>query len=620
LRENIGDKKVIASTMNNIGLIYKDLGNYEKALEYYKKSLIHYRQTGDQFSESNAMNFIGGVYWQSGEYRKALDYYKHSYNLRSQVGDKKYIARAHTNLALVYRSLKEQDSALVEYQNALGIYKEIGDQKNAAASINSIGSLYRTFGQNQMAMQYYNMALDLRKNIGDLNGEAYSSINIGSTYLTQKSYDIALSYFKRAFSIAQQLKNINLEKDALKYLARVYSALGDYKEAYKNFTAYSRIKDEILSGESIKRIADMQIRYETEKKGRELQEKSNEVIQQKEKNRRQLILIYFGVVLLIIISVSTLFIIRQNRRVKKTNVLLAIKNQEILQQKEEISAQRDAIEEQKNEIEKQRDIAEKQRDQIASQNNKITDSIEYASRIQSAVLPPESVIKEIVPSYFIMYRPRDIVSGDFYFVRKAKNKTVVAAVDSTGHGVPGAFMSMLGTSLLTEIVSNEQFENAADILEKLRENVKSALHQTGGDDDKTSDGMDCALCVIDYENNVLDFAGANNPLVIIRNEELIEHNGDRMPIGVHLIKEEPFTNNRIALQSNDMLYMYSDGYYDQFGGEKGRKLFMRNFKGYLMDVHKFPVQEQKQKLEQFFDAWKGKQRQIDDVIVVGLKI
>jgi len=364
----------------------------------------------------------------------------------------------------------------------------------------------------------------------------------------------------------------------------------------------------------------MQIRYETEKKERELQEKSIEVIQQKDKNRRQLYFIYFGLVLLITISVSGFFIIMQNRRVKKANELLAIKNQEILQQKEEISAQRDAIGEQKDEIEKQRDVAEKQRDQITLQKQKITDSIEYASRIQSAVLPPEQLIKSVLPNYFIMYRPRDIVSGDFYFVRKSGNKAIVAAVDSTGHGVPGAFMSMLGSSLLAEIVSNNQFENAAGILEKLRENLKNALHQTGSNDDKTSDGMDCALCVIDYEKNMLDYAGANNPLIIIRNDEIIEYEADRMPIGVHLIKEEPYTNHKIDLQTNDMLYMYSDGYYDQFGGEKGRKLFTRNFKGYLMDIHKLPVDEQKTKLEKMFDEWKGSQRQIDDVIVVGLRI
>jgi serine phosphatase RsbU (regulator of sigma subunit) len=436
----------------------------------------------------------------------------------------------------------------------------------------------------------------------------------------QNNHKAALPYMLRGYEIAKKLNDQNLTKDALSYLSRVYAALGNFKLAYESYVEFTKINDEILNGESIKRIADMQIRYETEKKERELKEKSIEVIQQKEQNRRQTIFIYYGLVLLIFVSVSALLIIRQNKKDRKANELLAIKNQEILQQKEEISAQRDAIEEQKNEIEKQRDVAEKRGDEIASQNQKITDSIEYASRIQSAVLPPLAIMNAILPSYFIMYRPRDIVSGDFYFVRKAKNKTVVAAVDCTGHGVPGAFMSMLGSSLLTEIVGKELFENAADILERLRENVKNALHQTGGNDDKTSDGMDCALCVIDYENNYLDFAGANNPLVIIRNEEMIEYNGDRMPIGVHLIEEGAYTNHRIELQANDMIYMYSDGYQDQFGGDKGRKLFIRNFKQYLMDVHKMPPAEQKIQLEALFDAWKGNYKQIDDVIVMGLKI
>jgi serine phosphatase RsbU (regulator of sigma subunit) len=212
------------------------------------------------------------------------------------------------------------------------------------------------------------------------------------------------------------------------------------------------------------------------------------------------------------------------------------------------------------------------------------------------------------------------VSGDFYFIRKANDKVVVAAVDCTGHGIPGAFMSMLGMSLLNEIVDKHEFTDAAGILHKLRENVKNALHQTGGKEDTTSDGMDCALCIIDFNNKNLDFAGANNPLIIIRNNELIEYHGDKMPIGVHVWEEKPYTNHTISLQNEDMLYMFSDGYYDQFGGEKGRKLFTKNFKAYLLEINKLPTDKQKEIIERKFDDWKGNYRQIDDVIVMGIRV
>jgi serine phosphatase RsbU (regulator of sigma subunit) len=219
-----------------------------------------------------------------------------------------------------------------------------------------------------------------------------------------------------------------------------------------------------------------------------------------------------------------------------------------------------------------------------------------------------------------MFRPRDIVSGDFYWMRKVNNQSVVTVVDCTGHGVPGAFMSMLGTSLLTEIIDKGNFTDAADILNKLREKVKYALHQTSDYIESTTDGMDCALCIIDYDNNKLQFAGANNPLYLIRQNELIEYDGDRMPIGVHLIVEENFTNHTIDLVKNDMLYIFSDGFYDQFGGDKGRKMFTRNFKQILMDIHALDIEKQRKELESKFDEWKGTTRQIDDVLVVGIQI
>jgi serine phosphatase RsbU (regulator of sigma subunit) len=291
-----------------------------------------------------------------------------------------------------------------------------------------------------------------------------------------------------------------------------------------------------------------------------------------------------------------------------------------MQQKEEIQAQRDAIVEQKNEIEKQRDIAEKQRDQISVQKQKITDSIEYASKIQAAVLPPSQLVHKVIPNAFIMLRPRDIVSGDFYWVRKVNNQAVVAAVDCTGHGVPGAFMSMLGTSLLNEIVDKGSFTDAGDILNQLRESVKNALHQNQEYGESTSDGMDCALCIIDFDKRKMQFAGANNPLYIFRNQQLIEYAGDRMPIGIHLLVEEQFKNHTIDLEPDDMLYIFSDGYYDQFGGDKGRKMYSRNFKQNLFEIHTYPVQEQGSLLETIFDTWKGNQRQIDDVLVMGIRI
>ncbi|MFC2086461.1 PP2C family protein-serine/threonine phosphatase, partial [Bacteroidota bacterium] len=358
---------------------------------------------------------------------------------------------------------------------------------------------------------------------------------------------------------------------------------------------------------------------ESEKKQKEieLKDKQNqlqklEIDQQQDQLDRQKIIIVAGILVLIIILFFLTVVKRQNTKIKKAYELLGIRNVEILQQKEEIESQRD-------EIEAQRDLATQQRDQIEKQNIRITDSIEYASRIQSAMLPPDEFIKETLNDYFIYFKPRDIVSGDFYWMMKKDNLTVIAAVDCTGHGVPGAFMSMLGVALLNEIIGKDDLSNASKILQKLRENVIKSLHQTG-DPDEAADGMDIALSIIDFQKKEMQFSGANNPLYIIRNKELIEIKSDKMPLGIHFIEDEPFTNHEIKLKSNDLLYIFSDGYVDQFGGKDNRKLLARNFKKVLVQNCEKPLDEQKILLDEYLNEWKGDMKQIDDILIIGLKI
>ncbi|MEA3451188.1 MAG: SpoIIE family protein phosphatase, partial [Bacteroidota bacterium] len=252
------------------------------------------------------------------------------------------------------------------------------------------------------------------------------------------------------------------------------------------------------------------------------------------------------------------------------------------------------------------------------QNKQIVDSIKYARYIQKAVLPPEKMIKNFFSEYFIMYRPKDIVSGDFYWTKKEDNRIYFAAADATGHGVPGAFMSMLGLSLMNEI-SYDFKGNAAEFLNNLRDKIKVALRQSEYDN-SPQDGFDVALCIFYPKKGKLDYAGAHNSMLIARNEELIEVKADKMPVGVYFREKESFTNNNINVSENDMIYLFSDGYRDQFGGPKNNKFSMKQFKQTLLDIHLLKVNEQKTKLEQIFDDWKDDKSQIDDVLVTGIKI
>lgn len=309
----------------------------------------------------------------------------------------------------------------------------------------------------------------------------------------------------------------------------------------------------------------------------------------------------------------------QRAKIQKERDQLAVEKLEIAKQKEImetdlnfIMKQGDKIAEQKHKIKKQHDIVRKQK-------KKIEDSIIYAKRIQSAVLPPNRFIQHLLTEHFIFYKPRDIVSGDFYWTKQVDEKIFIAAADCTGHGVPGALMSMLGITFLNEIVNKNPNIHANEILNELRMHIISSLRQTGSLGE-SRDGMDVALCIINHKEKMLEYAGANNPLYIIRNSELIEYKADRMPIGIHRRAKESFVNHDIKLKQNDLIYIFSDGFVDQFGGEYGRKFLSSNFKELLIQNSTKSLDEQRFLLEKTFEDWKGERKQLDDILVIGFKI
>lgn len=290
------------------------------------------------------------------------------------------------------------------------------------------------------------------------------------------------------------------------------------------------------------------------------------------------------------------------------------KNEELLTQNEEMTAQRDHIEQQNEEIQAQRDVALKQQEEIR-------DNLMYARRIQQALLPPVDLINQLLPNHFILNRPKDIVSGDFYWISQNRFKTVIAVADCTGHGISGAMMSMLGSAFLNEIINKNDITNSSQILEQLRERVITSLHQEISNNIEYSrDGMDIAVCIIDIVDNTLEYSGANNSLYIIRENELIELKADKMPIGIHEFCSVPFTTHKIEIKSGDSIYIFSDGFPDQFGGNNGKKLKYSKFKEILQSLEFVDIDKREITLNQFFNAWKGDLEQIDDVLVVGFKI
>jgi serine phosphatase RsbU (regulator of sigma subunit) len=271
------------------------------------------------------------------------------------------------------------------------------------------------------------------------------------------------------------------------------------------------------------------------------------------------------------------------------------------------------------EMENQRDIALIQKDKIMSQNIGITDSIKYAQKIQSALLPSENSVARYFKEYFIINKPRDIVSGDFYWISYKEDKIITVVADCTGHGVPGAFMSILGIASLEDLVNNSTFISAENLLFKLRENVISSLNTTSNEVE-SKDGMDMALCIFDLKNMILDFAGAYNPLYLIRDGNLKVYKADRMPIGVHPHDKKLFTSKKILIEKGDRFYMFSDGYIDQFGWRNGKKFKTKQFKELIVTNSNLPMKAQRIIIENTLENWKGDFEQVDDILIMGLKV
>jgi serine phosphatase RsbU (regulator of sigma subunit) len=317
---------------------------------------------------------------------------------------------------------------------------------------------------------------------------------------------------------------------------------------------------------------------------------------------KQKLVLYFVLIALLMVSFLGYYIYRGYRIKKEANIKLEEKNRTISLQRDEIA--------------EQRDLAAAQRDQIAYQKKHITDSIMYAKRIQTALIPSLELFSDKL-EHFVLYKPLAIVSGDFYWVASQDNKQIIISADCTGHGVPGAFMSMLGVTMLNEIVSGKHIIMPDQIIENLRQGVIKSLNQVA-EEDSIKDGMDIAVCLVDFDKNILWYSGANNPLYLVRAGELIHYRADKMPVAIHY-RMDPFSLHKIELQKGDVFYIFSDGYADQFGGPKEKKFMSMQLKETLVSMTGVPMLKQGERLNEIFEEWRGDNPQVDDVTLIGVR-
>jgi serine phosphatase RsbU (regulator of sigma subunit) len=385
-------------------------------------------------------------------------------------------------------------------------------------------------------------------------------------------------------------------------LKAAYIDKKDYKNALLMYELYVKMNDSLVNAQNRKAALKAELKYDYDKKAaadsvRVQEEKKLNEVKHQQQLAQQKWMIYIAAGAFVFVLIIAILIFRGLQQKKKSHQLLESSNFLLEETNKEVTKQKELVEEKQKEI---------------------IDSINYAQRIQHAVLTGDDVWNKISTEHFILHKPKDIVSGDFYWAYVAQNRKCVWVLgDCTGHGVPGAFMSMLGNSFLNEIVVENHIFNADQILNRLRTKIISALEQKG---ELRKDGMDVALCVWNKMDNTLEFAGANNSLILMRNGILNEYKGDKMPVGKHEGELKPFTSVKFQLEKNDVIYMYTDGYADQFGGEKGKKFKYKSLHALLQSFGNESLGSQKDKLNEAFEKWKGELEQVDDVSMIGIRV
>jgi len=573
----INDSINIPNVYNNLGVVYEKKGDYSKSIEYLIKALNLYEKSSDSLNISKTFLNLGLIYFRLENYKKSMFYYKKSLEIRKQINDLKGIALLYNNMAIVNYYTENYDNVRNYFQKAYEIYLKLGLRRQQAMALSNLAEIYDQLGQTDLALKYYFENLKVDEELKDKKGIITDYHSIAGCWNKKEQLDSSIKYYNLSLNLAKEIGAKRDMQDSYRALYFIFLENKDFVKALKYHELYFAIHDTIFNESQSEQIAEIQEKYESEKKEKEiiLLKNDKEITDLKIKRQKY----YAGSLLLGFLFVFGFLIMffNKNKKIRHKNQILAY------------------------------------------QKKQITDSIEYASRIQTAILPPGDFITKLIPQHFIFFKPRDVVSGDFYWVTHKNNKMIIAAVDCTGHGVPGAFMSMLGFAFLNEIVNKEIDLNANIILNQLRNYVKKSLHQTGKENE-TKDGMDAALCIIDKENQELQFAGAYNPLYLIRDNKLEQIKGDRMPIGIYVHEKESFTNHIIKLQENDIIYLFTDGYADQFGGPNGKKFRNSAFKNLLTAIHDKSMKEQKEILEKTFYEWKGNREQIDDILIIGIRI
>tara|TARA_B100000809_G_scaffold57327_1_gene53448 strand:- start:381 stop:2324 length:1944 start_codon:yes stop_codon:yes gene_type:complete len=600
---------------NKLANHYRISSQLDSAELIAKEGLILSENNNWSYGTALSHNNLAYIYIYKFDLESAMKNAVAALNIGEETNDKENLGFSYLYIGHINNLLKETDEVLYNYQKSLVLRKELGNNYNLGFTYSYIGNYFLGINNYDSAQHYHSLALATRKKTNDTRSIADSYLLLGQAFFGKKDYDEAIKNYalalkkyemindkrrlgetyrnysevfiqKNEFGLAEHYLNRSLEIaqeiGAFDNLIPIYDALakvqekkGTYLDAYKSLRKHIEYKDSITNNSVYREVTKQILKHKRDK-----EEKIKQIQHEKETETQQILTAATtgGLILVIFFLV---FIYNRLQIAKRQN-----------------------------------EVIEYQKKKVESAHKEIQDSISYAKKIQTAILPTPKLVKEHLNQSFILYKPKDIVAGDFYWMKAIGDTVLYAAADCTGHGVPGALVSVVCSNALNQSVKELQTTNPAQILEMTRILIKENLKS---EDNIVRDGMDIALCAINFKTNSLEFSGANNPLYIIRKGELILTKGDKQPVGNHY-NEKPFTNHHFKLNKGDMIYSFTDGFADQFGGPNGKKFMYRQFKRLLISINDKPLDKQYDILNNTFESWRGDLEQIDDVCVIGVRV
>lgn len=598
LYKSIDYKKGMADVQKQLGRIYDRLGDYEKALEYHINSLKANEIIANKQGMAAAYLDIGLVYFHQTDYYKSLEYYREGLALARDIDNDDLLAEGYRNMGMSYQKVERFVQALKYYRQGLKIFERIEDPTNIAKTLLGIGNVYLDAEQPNNALEHLLRAREILQKEKDPEGLGYAYLGIGRVYTLAKNYTRAIDYLQNSLRVFKDIGSKKPISEVFLALSIAYEKQDNYKQAHQSYQLYKNYSDSLFNETQSLQIAEMETRLnlrmqelKVKRLSKEQEVKDEAIKLHKADLQKQRTLLGVLLVSSALILALAGVLLNSRRKLRRGNRTLLQKNRQI----------------------------ERQKKVVEGQHRKITDGLRYAETIQLAVLPSDTRLKQFFQDYFVIYKAKDMVSGDFYWIERLNNKIVVAVVDCTGHGVSGAFMSMIGNTLLNEIVRQKQILSPATILSELHNGVVESLRKQESHLDL---GMEACICILEESDNVkqkLTFAGAKRPLYYIYEEKITEIRGSRKAVGFDFGKTRVFKNQTLEVEQGGIIYLTTDGYGDQ-SGDKNKRLGSGRLKDLLVAYSKEPLAEQKEHLEKALKKHQQDSPQRDDITIMGVRI